>query len=178
MMQRTARAADGGLRLSPVARETGIFRLPGWVVWCGSMIPGGDGKYYLLLDEVQQLGSFEAVLNGYLRKDNVDVYVTGSNSKFLSSDIITEFAGRGDEVHVLPLSFSEFFSVYEDATPAFAAVGVYDVSALPDFDRSAVVYDQINDLAAGTITADEYRQSLADAWAEVAAHPVEAEAAE
>ena len=72
----------------------------------------------------------------------------------------------------------EFFSVYEDATPAFAAVGVYDVSALPDFDRSAVVYDQINDLAAGTITADEYRQSLADAWAEVAAHPVEAEAAE
>ena len=72
-----------------------------------------DGMYYLLLDEVQNLGYFEAVLNGYLRKDNVDVYVTGSNSKFLSSDIITEFAGRGDEVHVLPLSFSEFFSVYD-----------------------------------------------------------------
>ena len=74
-----------------------------------------DGMYYLLLDEVQNLGYFEAVLNGYLRKDNVDVYVTGSNSKFLSSDIITEFAGRGDEVHVLPLSFSEFFSVYDDS---------------------------------------------------------------
>lgn len=73
-----------------------------------------DGNlYYLLLDEVQKLGSFESVLNGYLRKDNMDVYVTGSNSKFLSSDILTEFEGRGDEVHVLPLSFSEFFSVYE-----------------------------------------------------------------
>lgn len=68
--------------------------------------------YYLLLDEVQLLGCFESVLNGYLRKDNMDVYVTGSNAKFLSSDIITEFAGRGDEVHMYPLSFSEFMSVY------------------------------------------------------------------
>ena len=59
-------------------------------------------KYYLLLDEVQLLGSFEAVLNGYLRKENLDIYVTGSNSKFLSSDILTEFEGRGDEIHVLP----------------------------------------------------------------------------
>ena len=67
--------------------------------------------YYLLLDEVQRLESFEAVLNGYLLKRNIDVYVTGSNSKFLSSDIITEFAGRGDEVHILPLSFSEFYPV-------------------------------------------------------------------
>lgn len=72
-----------------------------------------NGMYYLLLDEVQKLGSFEAVLNGYLRKSNLDVFVTGSNSKFLSSDIITEFEGRGDEVHVLPLSFSEFFSAYD-----------------------------------------------------------------
>ncbi len=69
--------------------------------------------YYLLLDEVQLLGSFESVLNGYLRKENMDVYVTGSNSKFLSSDILTEFEGRGDEIHVLPLSFSEFFSAYD-----------------------------------------------------------------
>lgn len=68
--------------------------------------------YYLLLDEVQMLDCFEAVLNGYLRKDNMDVYVTGSNAKFLSSDIITEFAGRGDEIHMYPLSFSEFMSVY------------------------------------------------------------------
>lgn len=68
--------------------------------------------YYLLLDEVQQLGCFESVLNGYLRKDNMDVFVTGSNAKFLSSDIITEFEGRGDEVHMFPLSFAEFMSAY------------------------------------------------------------------
>lgn len=72
-----------------------------------------DDMYYLLLDEVQLLDCFESVLNGYLRKDNIDVYVTGSNAKFLSSDIITEFAGRGDEVRMYPLSFSEFMSVYE-----------------------------------------------------------------
>lgn len=71
-----------------------------------------DGKYYLLLDEVQMLDCFETVLNGYLRNDNMDVYVTGSNAKFLSKDIITEFAGRGDEIHMYPLSFSEFMSVY------------------------------------------------------------------
>lgn len=73
-----------------------------------------NDMYYLLLDEVQNLGCFEAVLNGYLRKKNMDVYVTGSNSKFLSSDILTEFAGRGDEIHVLPLSFSEFYANYQD----------------------------------------------------------------
>lgn len=73
----------------------------------------GEGKYYLLLDEVQMLDCFETVLNGYLRKDNMDVYVTGSNARFLSKDIITEFAGRGDEIHMYPLSFSEFMSVYQ-----------------------------------------------------------------
>ncbi len=69
--------------------------------------------YYLLLDEVQMLGCFELVLNSYLYKNNVDVYVTGSNAKILSKDVITEFAGRGDEIHVNPLSFSEFMSVYK-----------------------------------------------------------------
>ena len=69
--------------------------------------------YYLLLDEVQLMGSFEAVLNGYLRRENMDVFVTGSNAKFLSSDIITEFAGRGDEIRMYPLNFSEFMSVYK-----------------------------------------------------------------
>lgn len=72
-----------------------------------------DGMYYLLLDEVQQMDCFETVLNGYLRKENLDVFVTGSNAKFLSKDIITEFAGRGDEVHMYPLSFAEFMSVYK-----------------------------------------------------------------
>ncbi len=72
-----------------------------------------ENMYYLLLDEVQMLDCFESVLNGYLRKENMDVYVTGSNAKFLSKDIITEFAGRGDEIHMYPLSFSEFMSVYQ-----------------------------------------------------------------
>ena len=71
-----------------------------------------DGMYYVLLDEVQLLGEFESVLNGLIRMDNVDVYVTGSNARFLSRDVITEFRGRGDEVHMYPLSFAEFMSVY------------------------------------------------------------------
>ena len=70
------------------------------------------GMYYLLLDEIQMLDCFEAVLNGYLRKDNIDVYVTGSNARLLSKDIATEFAGRGDEIHMYPLSFAEFMTVY------------------------------------------------------------------
>ena len=68
--------------------------------------------YYVLLDEVQLLKEFEAVLNSLSRMKNVDVYVTGSNAKFLSKDIITEFRGRGDEVHMFPLTFREFMSVY------------------------------------------------------------------
>lgn len=72
-----------------------------------------EKMYYLLLDEIQMLDCFEAVLNGYLRKSNVDVFVTGSNAKLLSKDIITEFAGRGDEIHLYPLSFSEFMTIYK-----------------------------------------------------------------
>lgn len=68
--------------------------------------------YYVLLDEVQLLGEFESVLNSLIRMRNVDVYVTGSNARFLSKDVITEFRGRGDEVHMYPLSFAEFMSVY------------------------------------------------------------------
>lgn len=83
-------------------------------------------KYYILLDEVQLLASFEQVLNGFLRQDNFDVYVTGSNSKFLSKDIITEFAGRGDEIHVMPLSFSEYMqSTSLDKEDAFAEYQVF-----------------------------------------------------
>ena len=72
-----------------------------------------NSVYYLLLDEVQMLDCFEAVLNGYLRKENMDAFVTGSNARLLSKDIATEFAGRGDEVHMYPLSFAEFMSVYK-----------------------------------------------------------------
>ena len=68
--------------------------------------------YYIILDEVQYLGEFEDVLNSLLHIRNADVYVTGSNSKFLSSDVITQFRGRGDEIRVYPLSFSEYVSVY------------------------------------------------------------------
>lgn len=69
--------------------------------------------YYVLLDEIQLVDKFVPLLNGLLRLDNVDIYVTGGNSKFLSSDIVTEFRGRGDEIRVYPLSFSEFLSVYD-----------------------------------------------------------------
>lgn len=71
-----------------------------------------DAMYYVLLDEVQLLGEFESILNSLIRMKNVDVYVTGSNAHFLSKDVITEFRGRGDEVHMYPLSFAEFMSVY------------------------------------------------------------------
>ena len=72
-----------------------------------------NDKYYLLLDEVQFMPRFEEVLNSLLRMNNIDVYVTGSNSKFLSSDIVTEFRGRGDEIRIYPLSFAEFYSAYD-----------------------------------------------------------------
>ena len=79
-----------------------------------------DRMYYILLDEIQKVEDFESVLNSFLRKKNLDVYITGSNSKFLSSDIVTEFRGRGDEIRVFPLSFSEFFEAYEgDKKDAF-----------------------------------------------------------
>ncbi len=72
-----------------------------------------DEQYYILLDEVQLLNEFEEVLNSLLHIKNVDIYVTGSNSKFLSKDVITEFRGRGDEIHIYPLTFKEFMQAYE-----------------------------------------------------------------
>jgi hypothetical protein len=75
-----------------------------------------DSTYYIILDEIQKITNFVPILNGLLRIPNVDIYVTGSNSKFLSSDIVTEFRGRGDEIRMYPLSFSEFCSVYEGRT--------------------------------------------------------------
>ena len=72
-----------------------------------------DEDYYVLLDEIQLVADFESVINGFMHIQNIDVYITGSNSKFLSSDMITEFRGRGDEVRVYPLCFAEFYSVFE-----------------------------------------------------------------
>lgn len=80
--------------------------------WAKEQLRDGE-KYYFLLDEVQLLDEFVSVLNGLADKKNCDVYVTGSNAKFLSKDIATEFGGRGDEIHMYPLSFSEFMSVFE-----------------------------------------------------------------
>ena len=71
-----------------------------------------EEDYYILLDEIQLVKDFESVVNGFLHIPNADIYVTGSNSKFLSSDVITEFRGRGDEIRVYPLNFSEFYSAY------------------------------------------------------------------
>lgn len=72
-----------------------------------------NDMYYIILDEIQLVDNFVSLLNGLLRLKNADIYVTGSNSKFLSSDIVTEFRGRGDEIRVYPLSFMEFYSVYK-----------------------------------------------------------------
>lgn len=74
---------------------------------------GTEGTYYVLLDEVQLLKDFPEVLNSLLHQSNIDLYVTGSNSKFLSSDVITELRGRGDEIHIFPLSFAEFMQAYQ-----------------------------------------------------------------
>lgn len=86
-----------------------------------------DKQYYILLDEVQFVGEFEDVLNSFLHIKNADTYVTGSNAKFLSKDIITEFRGRGDEIHISPLSFKEFYSAYngskEDAWKEYCLYG-------------------------------------------------------
>ena len=82
--------------------------------------------YYFLLDEIQLVNKFESVLNGLMRKENADIYVTGSNSKFFSSDIITEFRGRGDEIRVYPLSFAEFLPGFNgEKAEALAEYMVY-----------------------------------------------------
>ena len=86
--------------------------------------------YYILLDEIQMVDNFEGLLNGLLRQENLDIYITGSNSKFLSSDIITEFRGRGDEIRVYPLSFKEFYSNY-DGNKEEAWVEYYTYGGLP-----------------------------------------------
>ena len=89
-----------------------------------------DNKYYILLDEIQEVKDFESVLIGFMHINNVEIYVTGSNSKFLSSDIVTEFRGRGDEIRVYPLSFAEFYSVY-DGSEEKALNEYYTYGGLP-----------------------------------------------
>ena len=127
-----------------------------------SKISDDKDMYYVLLDEVQFAISNEelrknepirlyGILNGLLRRNNVDVYITGSNSRFLSSDVMTEFRGRGDEVRVYPLSFSEFFSVYEgDKYEAFTEYSTYGglplvLSKKRDADKSKYLRDNLSE---------------------------------
>ncbi len=104
-----------------------------------------DGEnYYLLLDEVQFMPRFEEVLNSLLRLSNIDIYVTGSNSRFLSSDIVTEFRGRGDEVRIHPLSFAEFYQAYkgdyDDAWNEYTVYGGLPQVALLPNERQKAEY--------------------------------------
>ena len=103
-----------------------------------------DKKYYLILDEIQEVKEFESVLVGFMHIRNVEIYVTGSNSKFLSSDIVTEFRGRGDEIRVYPLSFDEFFSVYdgseEKALNEYYTYGGLPLTLLAKTDNAKINY--------------------------------------
>ena len=107
-------------------RKNRIYRDPDVILDYIETLIEDDKQYYILLDEVQMLNDFEEVLNSLLHISNVDIYVTGSNSKFLSKDVITEFRGRGDEIHVFPLTFKEFMGVYDgDMYHGFADYSVY-----------------------------------------------------
>ncbi len=116
-----------------------------------------DDRHYVLLDEIQLVADFESVLNGFLHLPNLDVYVTGSNSRFLSSDIVTEFRGRSYEIRLYPLSFAEFMSVYDGSrergwSDYYRYGGLPQVSAMPtESDKMAFLGSQwsnvyLNDL--------------------------------
>ena len=106
--------------------------------WVKEQLKDGE-KYFILLDEVQMLDEFVSVLNGLADKKNCDVFVTGSNAKFLSRDIAKEFGGRGDEIHMYPLSFSEFMSVYDghyyDGWNEYITYGGIPIVVLADTDE-------------------------------------------
>lgn len=106
--------------------------------WVKEKVQDGE-KYYILLDEVQMLDEFVSVLNGLADKKNCDVFVTGSNAKFLSRDIVTEFGGRSDEIHMYPLSFSEFMSAYDghyyDGWNEYITYGGIPIVVLADTDE-------------------------------------------
>lgn len=100
------------------ARKNYVVNPKKFILYINDLTKEND-VYYLLLDEIQLLGDFVFALNGLLSHDNYDIYVTGSNSKMLSKDVITEFRGRGDQIHIYPLSFKEYFDSvnlsFEDA---------------------------------------------------------------
>ena len=97
------------------SRKNKAFKDPDYLLdWVESKMLD-DSTYYIIIDEVQEVENFVEVLSTLSVTEGTDVYVTGSNSRFLSSDVVTEFRGRGDEIHVWPLSFKEFMSVYESS---------------------------------------------------------------
>lgn len=109
-------------------RKNKDFRNPDFLLdWVDKQMTLTGVTYYVIIDEVQEVDCFVEVLSSLAVTDNVDVYVTGSNSRFLSTDVVTEFRGRGDEIHIWPLSFAEFFSVYagskEDAWAEYVVYG-------------------------------------------------------
>lgn len=112
--------------------------------------------YYILLDEVQLLDDFESVLNSFIRRKNVDLYVTGSNAKLLSKDVITEFRGRGDEVHMYPLTFAEYMSVYSgDKASAWRDYVIYGgLPLILSFETSEQKSDFLKALLEETYIAD------------------------
>ena len=106
-------------------REERVYRNPNVILeYIKSKIIDSD-KYYILIDEIQLLENFEEVLNSLLNIENLDVYITGSNSRFLSKDVITEFRGRGDEIHIYPLTFKEYMQVKEDIYHGWADYVIY-----------------------------------------------------
>ena len=127
-------------------RENKDYRNPDVILnYIKSLIQDND-KYFILLDEVQMLDDFEEVLNSLLHISNVDVYVTGSNLRFLSKDIITEFRGKGDQIHVYPLTFKEFMQVYQgDMYHAWADYILY--GGLPFITKLQTEEQKINYLA-------------------------------
>ena len=95
------------------SRKNKAFKDPDYLLDYIDNVMKDDNTYYIIIDEVQEVNDFVEVLSTLSVTEGADVYVTGSNSRFLSSDVVTEFRGRGDEIHVWPLSFKEFMSVYD-----------------------------------------------------------------
>lgn len=109
------------------SRKNKPFRNPDYLLeWVDNHIEETNATYYIVIDEVQEVDDFVEVLSTLAVTDNIDVYVTGSNSRFLSTDVVTEFRGRGDEIHIWPLSFGEFISAYDGSKEeAWAEYVVY-----------------------------------------------------
>lgn len=120
-----------------------------------------DGRYYVLLDEIQYVPDFEDVVNTLIRRPNLDVYVTGSNSRCLSSDLRTQLRGRGDQVHVYPLCFSEFMSVF-DGSPQDGWRTYCRFGGMPETMR--MVTDEQKETYLGDLIEDVYKRDMEERY--------------